>query len=149
MKILLSLITVAVLSASSFGQSSRLAEAIKNDPRFAYRPAKASALSASVAKVFEVSPSLMRRIEERNALRFPVTDRITVGLMAIAENIGANELSAQSFSWRDRDRTFGFRSLRKFAYKYDPKKFSSDPLVNLDRAFGEPIRLFLTQKLSF
>ena len=91
----------------------------------------------------------MRSIERMIALRSRPKDRITVGLMSIADNLGADDVTSGGVSWRDEDRIFGFRSLKKFSYQYKPREFPDKMLTVLDEAFGQPVRIFLTKGLSF
>jgi hypothetical protein len=91
----------------------------------------------------------MRNVEKSIALKMRRKDQITVGLMSIADNLGANDLSSEGVSWRDDDHVFGFRSLKRFSYKYEPRKLPDSLVSVLDGAFGEPVRLFLTKNLSF
>lgn len=155
MKALVAALTCALfMLPSAFGQKSKVAKLLSEDPRFAFSP-DAFAVKPRVVPVFaerfsfEIPHSVLRGLEDRYAARRDTRDRITVGLMAIADNIGASDFTSDGLSWRDGDRALRFRSLSKFTYRYNPRRFSGDPLVVLDRAFAHPVRLFLTNTLSF
>jgi hypothetical protein len=98
---------------------------------------------------FEPSHQTMRSLEDHFTSKSKPKDRITLGLLSIAENIGVDDIAADGVSWRDDDRVFGVRSLRKVSYRYAPRRFPHGLFSTLDEALGEPLRVFASRTLSF
>ena len=156
MSVLLRLAFFVFLSIAPavFGQSSRMREFLKTDPRFAYKPANLGADSGSgpgasaKLKPFELSHSLERALDEHFAKQLGPRDFISLGLKSIENNFNAPDVFSQGKSWRSGD-DLSLRLRTKLVYNYSPRQIPSNPGLVFERAIIRPLSLLAGKTFGF